>query len=52
MTGVKPDRRRESQKTIVTTEFTTLTLCQVQNFIRIEAFAVLRPKLQKLWPNR
>ena len=49
LTGVKFDRRGESQKTIVTIEFTALTLCWVRNFIRIEAFAVLRPKL---WPDR
>ena len=42
----------ESQKTIVTIEFTTLILCRVQNFIKIEAFVALRPKLPKLWPNR
>ena len=51
-TSVKSDRRWESQKTIVTIEFTTLMLCWVQNFIKIEAFAVLHPKLPKLWPNR
>ena len=45
MTGVKFERRWESQKTFVTIEFTTLTLCRVRNFIKIEAFAVLRPKL-------
>ena len=49
MTGAKFDRRRESQKTIVPIECTTLTLCWVWNFIKIQAFAVLRPKL---WPNR
>ena len=49
MTGVKFDRCGESQKTIVTIEFTALTLCWVRNFIKIEAFAVLRPKL---WPDR
>ena len=49
LTGVKFDRRRELQKTIVTIEFTTLTLCRVRNFIEIEAFSVLRPKL---WPKR
>ena len=52
LTSAKSDRHRESQKTIVTIEFTTLILCRVQNFIKIEAFAVLRPKLPKLWPNR
>ena len=50
--SVKSDRRWESRKTIVTIEFTTLILCRVQNFTKIEAFAVLRPKLPKLWPNR
>ena len=49
MTGVKFGRRRESQKTIVTIEFTTLTLRTVRSFIKIEAFVVLRAKL---WPNR
>ena len=49
LTIAKSDSHRESQKTIVTIEFTTLILCRVQNFIKIEAFAVLRPKL---WPNR
>ena len=52
LTGVKFDRHWESQKTIVTIEFTTLTLCWVQNFIKIEAFAILCSKLPKLWPNR
>ena len=47
--GVKFDRHWESQKTIVTIEFATLTLCRVQNFIKIKAFTILRPKL---WPNR
>ena len=37
------------QKTIVTIEFTGLDLCRVRNFIKIEAFVVLRPKL---WPER
>ena len=49
LAGVKFDRRRESQKTIFTIEFTTLTLFRVRNCIKIEAFAFLRPKL---WPNR
>ena len=49
LTGVKFNRSRESQKTIATIEFTTLILCRVRNFIKIEAFAVLRPKL---WPKR
>ena len=39
-------------KTIVTIESTILTLCSVQNFIKIEAFAIIRSKLSKLWPNR
>ena len=49
LTGAKFHRRRESQKTTVTIEFTSLTFCRVRNFIEIEAFAVLRPKL---WPKR
>ena len=49
MTGASIDRLGELQKTIVTIEFTTLTLCRVRNFIKIEAFSVLRPKL---WPDR
>ena len=49
MTGVNIDRCRELQKTIVTIEFTTLTLYRVWNFIEIEAFAVLLPKV---WHNR
>ena len=49
LTGAKFDRLGELQKTIVTIEFTTLTLCRVRNFIKIEAFSVLRPKL---WPDR
>ena len=52
LTSVKSDRRRKSQKTIVTIAFITLILCRVQNFIKIEAFVALRPKLPKLWPNR
>ena len=47
--SVKFDSCQESQKTIVTIEFVTLDLFRVQNFIKIEAFAVLRPKL---WPKR
>ena len=49
LTGIKFDRRRESQKTIVTIEFTTPALSGVRNFIKIEAFSVFHPKL---WPNR
>ena len=49
LTGIKFDRRRESQKTIVTIEFTTSTLSGVRNFIKIEVFSVFHPKL---WPNR
>ena len=49
LTGAKFVRRGESQKIIVTIKFTTLTLCGVRNFIKIEAFAVLHPKL---WPDR
>ena len=49
LAGVKFDRSRESQKTIDTIEFTTLNLCGVRNFVKIEVFAVLHPKL---WPNR
>ena len=49
MTGANIDRCRGSQKT-VTIEFTTLTLCRVRNFIRIEAFAAFRAKLwRKGW---
>ena len=51
LTSAKSDTRWESQKTIVTIEFITLTLCWVQNLIKIEAFAVLGPKLPKLWLN-
>ena len=47
LTGVKFDRRQESQKTIVTTEFTTLTLCEVWNFIKTDTFTFLCPKIQK-----
>ena len=49
LTGAKFDRLRESQKTIVIIEFPTLDLCRVRNFIKIETFAVFRPKL---WPKR
>ena len=49
MTIVNIDRRKESQKTIVNIEFTTLGLCKVQNFIEIERFVVFGPKL---WPKR
>ena len=49
LTGVNIDRYQKLQKTIVTIEFTALDLCRVRNFIKIEAFAVLRPKL---WPKR
>ena len=45
LAGVNIDRRQELQKPIVTIEFTTLDLCRVQNFIKIEAFVVLRSKL-------
>ena len=43
-TGVKTYK-----KIFVTIEFTTLHFCRVRNFIKIEAFAALRPKL---WPER
>ena len=49
LTGVNIDRHQKLQKTIVTIEFTALDLRRVRNFIKIEAFAVLRPKL---WPKR
>ena len=49
MTGVKFDRRWESQKTIVTIEFTAFTLCRVRDFIKIKAFVILRPEL---WRDR
>ena len=52
LTGVKFDRHWESQKTIVTIEFTTLTLCWVWDFIKTDTFAVLCLKLPKTWPNR
>ena len=48
LTGVNFEKRRESQKAIVTIEFTTLILYIVLNFIKIEAFAVLCPKP---WPT-
>ena len=47
--GVNTDRRQKLQKTIVTTDFTALDLCRVQNFIKIEAFTAFHPKL---WPER
>ena len=46
MTEVKIDKHQESQKIIATIEFTSLNLCRVRNFIKIEAFAVLRPKVR------
>ena len=49
LTGVNIDRRQKLQKAIVTIEFTTLDLCRVQNFIKIEAFTAFHPKL---WPER
>ena len=49
LTGVNIDRHQKLQKNVVTIEFTALDLCRVWNFIKIEAFAVLRPKL---WPER
>ena len=49
MGGVKFDRGWKSQKTIVTVQFTTLTLSRVRSFVKIEALFVLHPKL---WPNR
>ena len=49
LTGVNIDRRQKLQKTIATIEFIALDLCRVRNFIKIEAFVVLRPKL---WPKR
>ena len=48
LTGVNIDRHQRLQKTIVAIEFTVLDLCRVQNFIKIEAFAVPRPEL---WPE-
>ena len=47
LTGVKFERRWESQKTIATIEFTTLTLCWVWDFIKTDTFAILCPKLPK-----
>ena len=46
LTEVKIDKHQESQKIIATIEFTSLNLCRVRNFIKIEAFAVLRPKVR------
>ena len=43
------DRHQKLQKTNVTIEFTALDLFRVCKFIKIEVFAVLRPKL---WPER
>ena len=43
LTGIK-----NRKKTIATIEFTTLNFCKVRNVIKIEAFAVLGPKL---WPK-
>ena len=45
MTGANIDRCYKLQKTIATNELTALDLWRVQNFIKIEAFLVLRPKL-------
>ena len=47
--GANIDRRQKLGKTIVAIEFTALDLCSVRNFIKIEAFTVLHPKL---WPER
>ena len=41
--------RQQVLQLMMTIEFATLTLCRVRNFIKIETFAVPRPKL---WPNR
>ena len=41
--------RQKLQKIIVTIELSAIDLCIIQNFIKIEAFIVLRPKL---WPKR
>ena len=51
LTGVKnlTGGRQKLQKTIVTIELSAFDLCRIQSFIKIEAFAVLRPKL---WPKR
>ena len=46
LTGAKSGKRQKLQKAMVTIEFTALDLCRVQNFIKIEAFAVLHPKLR------
>ena len=46
--SVKFDSRQESQKAIVTIEFATLDLFIVQNFFKIEVFAVRGPYL---WPK-
>ena len=37
------------QQTFVTIELSVYDLCRIESFIKIEAFAVLRPKL---WPKR
>ena len=48
--GLKDDRFQQWQVSILTgVEITALDWYRVQNFIKIEAFAVLRPKL---WPKR
>ena len=50
LTGVKCDKHQKLQKALATIEFTALDLCRVRIFIKIEAFAVLRPKLRpKIW---
>ena len=49
MTGANIDRHQRLQKTIVAIEFTVLDLCRVQNFIKIEAFAVPRPEILPEW---
>ena len=49
MTGANIDRSQKLQKPIVTIEFTALGLCRVENFMKIEAFAVPCPKL---WSKR
>ena len=49
MAGAKIDRYQKLQKIIVIIEFTALDLCREQNFTKIEAFAILHPKL---WSER
>ena len=50
LTGVKFDRwASKTTNTIVTIELSAFDLCRIQSFIKIEAFAVLCPKLWPKW---